>query len=208
MPEMDGLEATRKIVATWPRARRPRIIAVTAAATRKDRDRCFDAGMDDYISKPIQLQELTEALKRCFTLPTGDGRMGGAPGLAVTDEAGVLDRDVLQELQESIGGEDHSFMHDLLQGYLDNTSTLVDKMGLAFREQNPRSLNDFAHTLKSSSKMIGANELAALCQAMELNDGRVSAKHIEQLKTMSSKVNAEVRIEIDRLSAAGSNGVD
>ena len=161
--------------------------------------------MDDYISKPIELQELTEALKRCLKLPAGDGHM--APDLAVTDDAAVLDREALQELQESIGGEDYSFMRDLLEGYLDNAATLVEKMGQAFRDRDPRSLNDFAHTLRSSSKMIGANELAALCRVVELNNGRVLAQSIEQLETLSGKVNVEVQIEIDRLAAAGSNGV-
>jgi len=205
MPEMDGLEASRKIVETWPRARRPRIIAITAAATHQDRDQCFEAGMDDYISKPIELQELTEALKRCLKLPTGDGRLGDAP--EVTDDAAVLDREALQKLQESIGGQDYWFMRELLESYLDNAATLVEKMGQAFRDRDPRSLNDFAHTLRSSSKMIGANELAVLCKAVELNNGRVSAQSIEQLETLSGKVNVEVQIEIDRLTAAGSNGV-
>ena len=207
MPEMDGLEASRMIVETWPPARRPRIIAITAAATRQDRDRCFEAGMDDYISKPIQLQELTEALKRCLTPPTGGGRSGGASGLSVADEVVAIDREVLQELQESVGGEDHSFMRDLLEGYLDNSSMLVEKMGKAFKDREPRALKDYAHTLKSSSKMIGATQLASLCQSMELNSGRISDEHIEQLKTLSGKVNTEVQIEIDRLTTSGSSDV-
>ena len=204
MPEMDGLEATCQIVERWPRAQRPRIIAITAAATRQDRDRCFEAGMDDYISKPIQVQELTEALKRCQVLATGDGRMGNTPNLAMGDEAAALDRAVLQELQDSVGREDHSFMRDLLEGYLDNSMLLVKKMDAAFQDRNPRSLKDFAHTLKSSSKMIGANQLAALCQAIEMNSEQISTMQIEHLKTLSGKVHTEVRLEINRLTPSNS----
>ena len=65
MPEMDGLEATRQICARWPREQRPRIIAMTANAMQGDREMCLEAGMDDYVSKPIRVDELIEALKRC-----------------------------------------------------------------------------------------------------------------------------------------------
>jgi CheY-like chemotaxis protein len=64
MPEMDGLEATRQICAKWPREQRPRIIAMTANAMQGDRELCLAAGMDDYISKPIHVNELVEALGR------------------------------------------------------------------------------------------------------------------------------------------------
>ncbi|TAF52444.1 MAG: response regulator [Oscillatoriales cyanobacterium] len=64
MPVMDGLESSRQICQRWPPDRRPRLIALTANAMRGDRDACLEAGMDDYISKPIRLDELTEALQR------------------------------------------------------------------------------------------------------------------------------------------------
>ncbi|MGI6375312.1 MAG: GAF domain-containing protein [Anaerolineae bacterium] len=62
MPEMDGLAATREICARWPRGLRPRIIAMTANAMQGDREACLEAGMDDYVSKPIRVPELRQAL--------------------------------------------------------------------------------------------------------------------------------------------------
>ncbi len=56
MPEMDGIETAKRIREKWPKV--PKIIALTAFALDGDRDKCIEAGMDDYISKPIQMQEL------------------------------------------------------------------------------------------------------------------------------------------------------
>jgi CheY-like chemotaxis protein len=65
MPEMDGLEATRQIRQTLQAGEQPHIIAMTANAMKEDRQICLDAGMDDYISKPIDPQALADALQRC-----------------------------------------------------------------------------------------------------------------------------------------------
>jgi CheY-like chemotaxis protein len=63
MPELDGLEASRRIRARWPEAKRPRIVAITASAMPGDREACLAAGMNDYISKPIRVEELVAALQ-------------------------------------------------------------------------------------------------------------------------------------------------
>ncbi|MEO8344758.1 MAG: GAF domain-containing protein [Betaproteobacteria bacterium] len=62
MPEMDGLEASRQICARWKAAKRPRIVAMTANAMQGDREMCIEAGMDDYLTKPIRVDRLVEAL--------------------------------------------------------------------------------------------------------------------------------------------------
>ena len=68
MPEMDGLEAARRLCALYSRETRPRIVAMTANAMAGDREICLQAGMDDYLSKPIRLEQLRAALSRCLPL--------------------------------------------------------------------------------------------------------------------------------------------
>jgi CheY-like chemotaxis protein len=68
MPEMDGIEATRQIVRRWARPSRPWIVAMTANAMQGDREMCLQAGMDDYIAKPIRIEELVEALRKARPL--------------------------------------------------------------------------------------------------------------------------------------------
>jgi CheY-like chemotaxis protein len=62
MPEMDGLEASRRITAEWQAHERPRIVAMTANAMQGDREQCLAAGMDDYLTKPIRIDALVDAL--------------------------------------------------------------------------------------------------------------------------------------------------
>jgi len=64
MPELDGLDATRAIKERFAPGTRPRIIAMTANAMPEDREACMDAGMDDYLAKPIRPEELANALGR------------------------------------------------------------------------------------------------------------------------------------------------
>jgi len=67
MPEMDGLEASRQIRHRFPADRQPKIIALTANAMQGDREACFEAGMDDYISKPVKLHEIEASIRRLFS---------------------------------------------------------------------------------------------------------------------------------------------
>jgi CheY-like chemotaxis protein len=76
MPEMDGLVAAEAICRRWPRGNRPRLIALTAMAGPGDQERCLRAGFDDYMSKPVRLEELTGALKAAFGYRANRERAG------------------------------------------------------------------------------------------------------------------------------------
>ena len=76
MPEMDGLVAAEAICRRWPRGNRPRLIALTAMAGPGDQERCMRAGFDDYMSKPVRLEELSEALQAAVGYRTNREKAG------------------------------------------------------------------------------------------------------------------------------------
>jgi CheY-like chemotaxis protein len=78
MPEMDGLEATHRIRQEMDE--QPRIIAMTASAMQEDRDACQAAGMDDYVSKPIRVEELVSALSKCESQGSANQPENGTRG--------------------------------------------------------------------------------------------------------------------------------
>ena len=115
MPELDGLDASRRIGERWPAEVRPRIVAMTANAMPEDREACFAAGMDDYVAKPIRPNELSEALRRARPLEgtrTGRAERAGAS----------LDASAVESLRE-LGGE--AFLAEVIDTFLADAPALV-----------------------------------------------------------------------------------
>ena len=177
MPNMDGLTATREIVARWSRDERPWIIGLTANAMAGNREECLAAGMDDYVSKPIRSEELQAALARVPVAVVVDAAVN-APVVSVAPETPVeleapdtkpnaIDRAVLTKFEHEMG-DDTDLMRGLIDDYLRDGHKHVGAM-LAGREATDlESVNRAAHTLKSNSAMLGAVALADLCREVEL----------------------------------------
>jgi CheY-like chemotaxis protein len=109
MPDMDGLEATRRIRVEYTGARRPWIIAMTANAMDSDRKNCFDAGMDGYLSKPVRIEALEAELVRSsenigqvvdFTVLARFGEMTGSGSEAVRELVEIFSEETPQALQQ------------------------------------------------------------------------------------------------------------
>ncbi|HEY9709669.1 MAG TPA: response regulator, partial [Oculatellaceae cyanobacterium] len=157
MPEMDGLTATQLICEEWSPASRPRIIAMTANAMQGDRQKCINAGMDDYISKPIRVEELVKSLNQCQPcLNNPDPVMTSA-----------LDPQVLQTFRNTMGPDASAFLAQLIDIYLEETPVLLQAMDTAVTQIDPAAIKQAAHTLKSSSASLGAITLSKLCEDLE-----------------------------------------
>jgi len=167
MPEMDGFEATRQIRAASCRPDLP-IIAMTAHAMKGDRERCLEAGMNDYIAKPIQVQDVRGALEKW--LPE---RLG----LARADSRIASDRDALMESPgpqpmdiekalERLGG-DRELLDRVIATFLKTFPQLVADLRSAHTQRDPRRVQGAAHSLKGSAATVAAEQVRSLAERLE-----------------------------------------
>ena len=152
MPEMDGLEASRQINARWQSRDRPRIIAMTANAMQGDRDMCLAAGMDDYLTKPIRVERLVEALNQASARK---GPMMSAP---------TIDAATFEALKETAGAE---FVLELVDTFLQEAPVMLADLRRALAADDAEKFRRAAHSLKSNSNTFGALALAAMARELE-----------------------------------------
>jgi PAS domain S-box-containing protein len=157
MPELDGLDASRRIRERWAAEVRPRIIAMTANAMLEDREACLAAGMDDYVAKPIQPDVLAEALRQARPLARRDEASSGDGGV-------TLGATALESLRE-LGGDE--FVAEVTSTFLADAPTLLATMRRALEQQDADELRRAAHTLKSNGATLGAEEFSELCRELE-----------------------------------------
>jgi GAF domain-containing protein/DNA-binding response OmpR family regulator len=161
MPEMDGLEATRQILQRWPAGERPWIIAMTAEAMSGDRERCLAAGMNDYVAKPIRVDELVAAIKR-----TPRRASGGRTRVADPSPDGLIDEAVLARLADGTGG-DEGFVSDLIEQFVADAPRLVAAARAGLDAGDAEEVRRAAHTLKSNAATFGAHALAGRSRELE-----------------------------------------
>jgi PAS domain S-box-containing protein len=177
MPEMDGLEATRRIHQRWGK-QRPHIVAVTANALEGERELCLQAGMDDYITKPIRMEELTAAL-------TKSDRRAQAPS---------VDPSVVERLVSSLGGPEA--VAGLIDTFLKHAPEQLDELRGALDRGDPQGARRAAHTLKSNAATFGAAHLADLARDLESS---ARSGSLEDAATSLPRVENELREAADEL---------
>jgi CheY-like chemotaxis protein/HPt (histidine-containing phosphotransfer) domain-containing protein len=164
MPEMDGYAATAAIRAREGAERHTTIIAMTASAMPGDRDRCLEAGMDDYLAKPVREKELAATLARW--LP-GAVRTQQNESSREDDGAASIDRDVLANVGDPARGGDPNFLRELAAMFFDAAPALMTALRAAAAQRDAAGLIQPAHTLKGSAGYLGASRVSALCQRLE-----------------------------------------
>ncbi len=191
MPEMDGLEATRRIRASESPGRRVPIVAMTAAALRSDRDRCLEAGMDDYISKPVRTEELVAALAR-FAPPrdAAPPNSRAAPAHPTCAAGTAEDFDPSRALKH-VGG-DRRLLVELIRLYLADSPGWLAELGEAVRRGDAPAVRRAAHNLKGALLHFGLSKAVAAAQAVEFlgRDATLDG---------AAEAHAALRCELDRL---------
>ncbi|HSS52463.1 MAG TPA: response regulator, partial [Thermoanaerobaculia bacterium] len=162
MPDMDGLEATRRIQAEWPEAQRPRVVAMTASALIADRHACLAAGMDGFLSKPVLIREL-QAVLRSVAPPPAPRPTPEPPGQPPLLDPVYLDR--LRQLEEISG---HSVVGEIVDSFLGEMPRRLSRMREVLAAGDGAALDFAAHSLKGASAQLGAARLSALSHDLEL----------------------------------------
>jgi CheY-like chemotaxis protein/HPt (histidine-containing phosphotransfer) domain-containing protein len=165
MPEMDGLEAARQICLRWPAEKRPRIIAMTGNALMGDREKCLQAGMDDYISKPVRIGDLQAALERwgAGRARKPDTSFFVRPKPLSADQ--LLDPAMISELREMPPDNGISMLHELIDLFLEGVPQRLSQIGQSLG--NAEQLAFQAHALKSMSLNMGAKRIVELARKLE-----------------------------------------
>ena len=182
MPEMDGYELTARIRSEESAGRRMPIIAVTANALRGEDQRCIDVGMDDFITKPIQLDVLRQTLMRWLQADDLQAPAAiTASTAAVPTQTGhaLFDAQVLP----SLTGGDATLVEELLAAYRISARDTAQSLSKAQASANWRQVGELAHRLKSSSRAVGAMQLGEICATLEQagRDGGGDGELIHQL---------------------------
>ena len=202
MPEMDGYALAQAVRHHESGRSHIPIIALTANALRGEANRAHTAGMDGYLTKPIQLSVLQAALQRWMpatgkttetSLPTADACEGRA--------ALVVDVDVLRGMV----GDDPEIVEGFLRDYLASARRLGAELRAARASGNTRQVGAIAHKLKSSSRSIGALGLGDRCAELEnaskAGDKSAIARHTEQFEAVLAEVEAEITELLQRSNA-------
>ena len=187
MPEMDGLEATRRIVNEYVQEYRPRIIAMTANAMKEDRDQCLSAGMNDFITKPINLKQIQSKL-----IEWGGHMAPEKPN--TTPGKSIIDLDQLNDI-----GVTADFFKELAEMYIDQAETLIEEIKNYAHVGELSGFRKIAHTLKGISANIGAVAMVEICQSLEKIQAHHRPKEIDVLLHRLGIVYEETSFHLQQL---------
>jgi two-component system sensor histidine kinase/response regulator len=179
MPELDGLEATRTIREREAASGGPHvpIIAMTAHALKGDRERCLEAGMDEYVAKPVRERQLLAAL-RAVMGGTDDSPLPPDPAEElVTPDKGVINWD--EALKICAG--DHALLRDIVDAFLEEHPRRMDEIRRGIDAPDFELLNRAAHTIKGSMRYFSASAVFDRAFALEQLGQQQSLEGAEEL---------------------------
>jgi len=206
MPDMDGLEATRRIRDPGSRVLDPSIpiIAMTAHAMVGDRETCIEAGMDDYVTKPVRPLDLFETIGRWY--PREEKKMSEESGheparTAVARAAAGPDFD--PAWLRSRLGDDEETISLILETFLEDAVTEIDAIERALRDDDAEGVRRHGHKLKGAAGEVGAVQFSATAKEIEAAGDAKDLANLESLLSRLSECFARCKTEIRRTFGGG-----
>jgi CheY-like chemotaxis protein len=192
MPLMDGMETTRRIRSLTGPKSRPSVVALTGDSSDECQRLCREAGMDEFLSKPLDFDQLGEAMererrrlqvesqKRPVAVP--DGTSFDPPEVPPAEVTLAFDRGALDSLTADLGAEGVSIRNDLIETYLSDSQDRITSITSAARDGDLAAVAFQAHALKSASATLGLYALARESDSIERRIGEsVEAVSLAQL---------------------------
>lgn len=164
MPDMDGIEATRFIRSTEDRIGRVPIVAVTAFGHEEDRARCFEAGVDEFMVKPIRIEALAQVLAQWAPVAM---KVESSPSPAAPDPRDHTRRDLEQAINRLSADLDAELVHEVVVLFLEDTRVRIDEIRKLSSTAERIQLRNAAHRVKGSCGSLGATTLMNACERLE-----------------------------------------
>jgi CheY-like chemotaxis protein len=164
MPDMDGYEATRRIRQLPGPASRVPVVAVTAHALPGEREKCLAAGMNDYLPKPVSLDQIGAVVR--LWASKDSVRTADAPDVMDQDDHYVLDRERVSSFL-AISRSQEGFLDGLVHTFREDVPSRIDALRVAAASGDPNDLAEAAHAMKSSTGSVGAKRMYALASSLE-----------------------------------------
>ncbi|MFM7766297.1 MAG: response regulator, partial [Bacteroidota bacterium] len=194
MPIMDGIEATKVITSSLPTGKQlPVIVAMTAYAMDGERDKCKEAGMIDYLSKPVTIDDIRRLLIK-YGEQFNRQRSSMAPKAEVTtsikdaavfDDTDLIDMAAIERLKQ-LSDPQNQFMAKLVMLFMEQADGSIEEIKKHFASGNAILTSKAAHKLKGSAMNVGAARLSKLCASIERsainNELEVAAQWVESLE--------------------------
>jgi len=185
MPEMDGFELTKAIRANETSEQHIPIVALTANALKGEKDNCLNAGMDDYLSKPVQLEDLQLTLEKYLlvnkpTSQTSTLLEAQAIPISETKEKTVLEP-VNVHVLEGFVGNDPEIIKEMLLDFYASAAKIAAELHSAYQTEEFLAVGKIAHKLKSSARSVGALALGDLCAEIEQAGKKNDTKTLAEL---------------------------
>ncbi len=190
MPKMDGLQATREIRGITGKGSRIPILAMTAHATEADRDKCFSAGIDDYLAKPFRSVDLFSKIHR---LTGREAITAETKTTSQSSKKSVID---WEQAFETVGG-DRGLLCDLFKVFLKERDAMLSAIMKALESKDLKELRRTAHSLKGALHHLGATNAAEAARVFEVMGQTENVSDADdrfsQLKHLVSETSTEIR---------------